>query len=201
MATLAQTTANRANAQLSTGPRSAAGKAASARNSTRLGLYSHALIIPGEDPAEWDALATEYEALYQPVGPLESALVMCVAEMQWMKLRYARIEAEVLRGLAAQHKDSPDPLGAGVSHDSTHGDTLTKIFRRRQAAHREWLGAINLLEKYQARRIAQEAAAPANPPETRELTPDWVRSAAAPAPQPRPLTPTRESDANLALRL
>jgi hypothetical protein len=58
MATLAQITANRANAQRSTGPRSAEGKSASRFNALKHGIDAASVIIPGEDPAVYDSLAT-----------------------------------------------------------------------------------------------------------------------------------------------
>ena len=53
--------ANRANAARSTGPRTAEGKARVAMNALRHGLASHAPLLPGEEPAELDALATAYQ--------------------------------------------------------------------------------------------------------------------------------------------
>src|SRR5690349_13340048 len=47
----ARLAANRANAQLSTGPATPAGKAASSQNSFKHGLYSKQIVIKGEDPA------------------------------------------------------------------------------------------------------------------------------------------------------
>ena len=74
MATPAQITANRANAHFSTGPRSVEGKAASSRNSLKLGLTAQSLIIPGEDPAEFDQFIAGHEQKFQPVGPVEEEL-------------------------------------------------------------------------------------------------------------------------------
>jgi hypothetical protein len=52
---------NRANAQLSTGPRSAAGKAASSRNAVTHGLLStHPLAVGDEDQAAMDAHSIAY---------------------------------------------------------------------------------------------------------------------------------------------
>ena len=44
---------------MSTGPRTAEGKAASSQNSFKHGLYSKQLVIQGEDPAELDALKAD----------------------------------------------------------------------------------------------------------------------------------------------
>jgi len=72
MATPAQITANRANAQKSTGPRTGAGKSASRFNALRHGLDAKSVIIPGEDPAEYDALAVGYRDEFRPTSPSET---------------------------------------------------------------------------------------------------------------------------------
>ena len=57
MSSAAQIEANRANAQFSTGPRTTEGKAASASNSTKLGLYAKQAVLLNEtDQAEYAAL-------------------------------------------------------------------------------------------------------------------------------------------------
>lgn len=71
MATPAQIDANRRNAQRSTGPRTAQGKAASSRNATTFGLFSKHLLLPDEDPAELDAVRGGIFRRLQPVGMLE----------------------------------------------------------------------------------------------------------------------------------
>ena len=50
VATTKQIEANRKNARKSTGPRTAVGKAASAANSLKAGLYARSQITAGEDP-------------------------------------------------------------------------------------------------------------------------------------------------------
>ena len=59
MATAAQVTANRANAQHSTGPRSEQGKARSSQNNLRYGFRSQSVLLPGDDPAEYEELLAE----------------------------------------------------------------------------------------------------------------------------------------------
>ena len=66
---------NRANSQHSTGPTSARGKARSAQNSFKYGLYSQELIIQGEDPAEFDHLRATLRDEHQPANTTEEILV------------------------------------------------------------------------------------------------------------------------------
>ena len=51
------------------------------------------MIIPGEDPDALDRLTASYEQQFQPVGPVESALLQTIVRAEWMQSRYARIES------------------------------------------------------------------------------------------------------------
>ena len=69
MTSAAQIEANSANAQLSTGPRTPEGKARSAANSTKLGLYaSQAVLLTEEDRTEFDALESAYAYELRQIG-------------------------------------------------------------------------------------------------------------------------------------
>ena len=63
--------ANRANAQRSTGPRTAAGKARAAGNALVHGVLSRRVVLPGEDPAEFVAFADSWRAYLTPGSPVE----------------------------------------------------------------------------------------------------------------------------------
>ena len=87
---------NRANSQHSTGPVTPAGKAASSRNSFKHGLYSKALIYPGENPAELDALKADLRAEHQPANTTEEILVNEMAEQFWRIRRWREREARLM---------------------------------------------------------------------------------------------------------
>jgi hypothetical protein len=90
----ARTEINRANAQLSTGPRTPAGKLASSRNSLKHGLASAQLIIPGEDPAAFDALFSALLDEHQPANATEDLLVQQIAQAYWLTQRAIRFQNE-----------------------------------------------------------------------------------------------------------
>ena len=94
MSTAAQVLANQANAQRSTGPTTDEGKAASARNNFRHGLASGQLIVPGEDPAEFEALAEGLFNEHQPGTTTEENLVLCMAQHFWLGQRAIRLQNE-----------------------------------------------------------------------------------------------------------
>ena len=213
MASPAQVLASRANGQRSKGPRSVEGKAASSRNSLKLGITAKAIIIPGEDPADLARLTAEYHAHYQPVGPIEAALLENAVRAEWMKHRYYRLEAAVLNQRIAAQPDNEYAIGAAFDQDAQSGNALQRLFRRQQAADRDWRDALQTLERMQSHRLA-EAEAEAEAEEItsdEEDNPQDALAALADAPglprvrfdddhQPTP-TPATEPPLNLALRL
>lgn len=74
MSTSAQVAANRANSELSTGPRSVEGKTASSHNAVTHGLYSHNPELR-DDCGEFESLLADYRAEFHPEGVVESELV------------------------------------------------------------------------------------------------------------------------------
>jgi hypothetical protein len=89
-----QAAANRANATRSTGPRSAAGKARSARNARKHGLSSATFsIIRLEDQNELDNLKADAVASYRPQTPQEDIAVERIAICQLAIHRGYRLEA------------------------------------------------------------------------------------------------------------
>src|SRR5687768_4093336 len=96
MATERQIAANRRNAQKSTGPRTARGKAVASRNNTRHGLHSISPVIPGlESEAAWAHHRLTTVTGLAPANALEEALAERVALILWRLGRVARYEQSV----------------------------------------------------------------------------------------------------------
>ena len=106
MATAAQITANQANAQHSTGPRTAEGKANSARNHTAHGLSSREFVILPHQEAEFEAFMTGLNEDIQPHGPLEHDLFTQFAHAAWNLRRCRQAERE----LQLSHTHGADPI-------------------------------------------------------------------------------------------
>jgi len=83
---------NRANAQFSTGPRTPGGKLASSRNSTRHGLASGQITVPGEDPAAFEALLADLLEEHQPAEATEELFVNKMAQSYWLEQRAIRLQ-------------------------------------------------------------------------------------------------------------
>src|SRR4051794_27565853 len=84
--------ANRANAQLSTGPKTTEGKAASSLNAVRTGLTGRTVLLATEDAAAYEAHIERFRREWQPVGDEETRLVQNLADTQWRLDRIPNLE-------------------------------------------------------------------------------------------------------------
>ena len=84
---------NRRNAQLSTGPRTAEGKAISRANSVKHGFCANPAAGVVEDPGEFDALLAELNERIGPTNPVEEGLAHRIGVCLWRLQRAARIDA------------------------------------------------------------------------------------------------------------
>ncbi len=105
MSTAAQTAANIANAQSSTGPRTEEGKATSAKNSVTLGLYSGDFIRPNEHQ-EHEDLKAALHAEISPRGATEEILFNEIVSAAWRLSRCAKVESHLANYLAAEGEDA-----------------------------------------------------------------------------------------------
>jgi len=96
MSSQAKINASRANARKSTGPRTAAGKAASRDNAYKHGMRARNPVAPGEDQAAFDARLAQLRAEFVPGTPSEEILVQQVADASWRRERLMGIEATLL---------------------------------------------------------------------------------------------------------
>src|SRR5258707_7381656 len=115
MSTDRQIEANRLNAQHSTGPRTPQGRAAVRLNGLKHGLRAETIVVPGEDPAEFEALLEAYRAERQP-APTDEFLVRQLAMADWRLLRLHRVEAAFHN---FRHKEISDTRRADLDLDDT----------------------------------------------------------------------------------
>lgn len=93
MKAIQQWKTNRQNARKSTGPRTAAGKAASCKNRLSHGLCSSSLLIFGETQEAFDALRRQTHETFQPATPEEQFLTDQLTESIWRLNRARRVES------------------------------------------------------------------------------------------------------------
>src|SRR5450755_2927716 len=154
MATPAQVTANRANAQKSTGPRSVEGKSTSRFNALKHGIDAASIVIPGEDPADYDALAAQYHHDFRPQSSSEFFHVDTMLRADWQKHRLLRVEADLHRTLLAESPGAS--LAAALLADSPAAKLLARVQRQIAAFERTWYRANAEIRR--ARKQAEDAA-------------------------------------------
>nr|WP_298898236.1 hypothetical protein [uncultured Altererythrobacter sp.] len=105
MATRKQIAANRRNAKKSSGPTSAAGKAASSRNSLKHGVLSQRAVADHEDRQAYESLLRQLIDEYRPETALECTLVERLSILIWREKRLAETEAELFKH---RHKNAQE---------------------------------------------------------------------------------------------
>jgi hypothetical protein len=163
MATQTQIEANRRNAQHSTGPRTAAGKAACGMNALKFGIDAESSVITGEDSEALAALTERFYRDCQPQTEIESSLVDDIVHHVWLLRRFARIDAEIvdyeIRSNTYPSHDTP--AGLAFIRSSSH---QSRLQRRINDTHRLKLQAIKELERIQAERPQPQPQPPASQP-------------------------------------
>jgi hypothetical protein len=136
-------TANRANATLCTGPRTAAGKQRSSQNALTHGLTSRSPVLATEDPAQYQRHCRQFFDEYQPATPTETQLAQELADTAWRINRIPALEAALLDRAA-----NPPTEQAAIDFDivdahralatlGLHGQRLSRQFQRALEALRE----------------------------------------------------------------
>jgi len=107
MSTQAQITANRSNAQKSTGPRTPDGKTIVSQNPVKHGLTAANDIISSESHADFDLYREHLLAELAPASPMESILAERIVSLSWRLKRAARIQNQTIDALSAPKTPSP----------------------------------------------------------------------------------------------
>jgi hypothetical protein len=106
MATKKQINANRQNAQKSTGPKTAEGKAAVSQNAVKHGLFAES-VIKGENPADYEAFHDRMVAEMKPVGPTEILLAERIVSLWWRLERAERMQNQAIDEMIEHQIDNP----------------------------------------------------------------------------------------------
>ncbi len=95
MSTEKQFEANRENAKLSTGPRTAEGKSKSSFNAVKTGLTGRTVLLSGDDATVYQEQVQRFIDQYRPEGEEERTLVQSIADTEWRLLRIPSLEAGI----------------------------------------------------------------------------------------------------------
>jgi hypothetical protein len=91
----ARLTANRANAKLSTGATTAAGRAKSSMNAFKTGLTGQTVLLPTDDLAAYQQHLDHHFKQFAPATGDEKSLVQTIADTAWRLLRIVPLESSI----------------------------------------------------------------------------------------------------------
>ncbi len=154
MSTQAQVLANQANSQLSTGPKSDAGKANSSKNNFRHGLTGPFVVLPSESQEKFRELRSELLAEHQPTSATEQMLVEDMAEAYWLRKRAIKLQEFCFRS-DIPVVDQPKELALYLRYQTTHDrafKALNQLQKLRAEKRKQEIGFVS-----QKRKAAEEA--------------------------------------------
>ena len=159
MASETQIAANRRNARKSTGPKSADGKAAIARNALRHGLTAEQVVLFDEAGTDFAAYHAELRAALDPADAVDEALVERIVLCAWRLRRVGRAEAGVINASADKFRRHGEKVEFGRVFSLAVED-VAAVSRHEAAIDRALRRAHVLLERRQARRRGEAVPPP-----------------------------------------
>jgi len=139
--------ANRQNAQRSTGPKTAEGKARVAQNARTHGLFARQSLLPDEDPQELEDLRESVRADLNPEGTQEECLVELMVDALWRRRRLGRVEA----GIYSFQQGNEPTATLGLKFMRGAG-AFTTLSRYESALERSYYRALHELQRLQEAR-------------------------------------------------
>lgn len=158
MASEAQIAANRRNAEKSTGPKSARGKAAVSRNALRHGLTAERIICFDESEADFAPFEAGLRRTLDPADPVEAQLTEHIVLCAWRLRRAYRVEAELFNAFRRMQPQFPATEIATVFDRAP--TQIMALSRYETALDRALHRTFLMLECRQARRRGESVSAP-----------------------------------------
>src|SRR5580698_7340727 len=147
---------NRANAQHSTGPKTAEGKQRYSLNALRHGLTGQIVVMPTEDLQAYQSHLKSFADEYHPKGATEAHLVQALADASWRLNRVAALETNVLMLGITQECDPIAGALAIASAIESQSKALANLSMHSQRLSRQFERTVIQLRDLQKTRRAQE---------------------------------------------
>lgn len=160
----ARLAANRANAQLSTGPTSQDGRAKASLNAVKTALTGRTVLLPSDDAALYEQHVLAYSKELRPLTQRECDLVQSIADTAWRLKRIPALEMAIYaqgRLEFAEHFDHHEPAARPSMIELKTFLTYEKQLRNLQLQearlHRRYEKDTAELRKVQAERDRRES--------------------------------------------
>ena len=156
MATQAQITANRINAQFSTGAKTEEGKAKSSRNNLRFGFTGRFFVAECEDQDQFDQLVSDLEDEHRPSTPTEKILVRNMAQHHWLAQRAIYMQDCCIdeTGVCFHEKQMALMIRYQTTHQRAFHKCLKELLTLRAQKHKEEIGFESQKEKQRDKNAA-----------------------------------------------
>ena len=167
MPTAKQIAASRANSQKSTGPRTAAGKAASCYNALKHGIHAQSQIVFDESAEDLAHLAAELHEQFSPADAVERFLVDTMVNNEWRLRRLRTVEAGLWQTGVDIYIERHPEQGRATESDglATIGPTFERLQRIVNSCERNYHRARKELAAAQAARA--DDLSPSQPEESK----------------------------------
>jgi hypothetical protein len=171
-ASQAQLAANRVNSQLSTGPKTEAGRAISSQNALKTALTGRTVLLPTDNLDEYKSLQTQFLNTYKPATEDERALVQHLLDTTWRIKRILSLEFAIFaKGSVEFANEFPD-LDADARNQIILAETYLKYEKsirnlntQEARLQRKLTKDLAELTRLQTERRQLEAISPAKKPE------------------------------------
>jgi hypothetical protein len=163
MSTPAQIAANQANAKLSTGPTSDAGKAKSSLNAVSTGLTGRTVLLPGDDAKAYSDHMTRFFARLGPQTPEEEEIVQDLAQTKWRLNRVPQLEEDIYAlgsvTFATLFEDEPEEIRPGLIRAHTfltYGKRFDNLYLQESRLTRRYQNLMKQLCDIRLKRQTEE---------------------------------------------
>ena len=143
MSTQSQIAANQANAQHSSGPKTAQGKAAVGQNNFRHGFTGAFRVLNWEDIEEFRLMHLSLQQEHQPATPTEEMLVETMAQSYWLRKRALILQNESFNNdapLCSEPKDLALYIRYQNTHDRAFYKALNNLLKLRGEKRKQEIG-------------------------------------------------------------
>jgi hypothetical protein len=179
----AQLAANRANAQLSSGPSSPEGKLKVSHNALKTGLTGRTILLPTDDIAAYQSLVALINQKFNPARDSEKHLTQSIADTEWRLLRIPTLEAGLYAlGRMELAADCPDPSVLEALIFRAYQKDLRNLALQERRLRNQLKEDTAELRRLQEERQEAQASAPKEQPTQAKPVPNGFEFSTPPEP-------------------